>query len=74
VELYRSDTGRLSILLGRQLLRKPDWVQRVVRQLGINVEWPVQYSCGKSNVGSSIYKSRLLFFMYLLYQVLVARI
>jgi 2,4-dienoyl-CoA reductase-like NADH-dependent reductase (Old Yellow Enzyme family) len=31
------------VLLARQLLRDPYWPLRAARELGVEVEWPVQY-------------------------------
>ena len=31
------------VLVGRQFLREPEWVFRVAHNLGVEVQWPVQY-------------------------------
>lgn len=43
-----------AILVGRQLMREPEWVLRVAHRLGVEVQWPVQFSRGKFLPGSTI--------------------
>ena len=42
------------VLVARQFLREPEWVLRVAYRLGINVQWPSQYSRGQFVKGSKI--------------------
>jgi 2,4-dienoyl-CoA reductase-like NADH-dependent reductase (Old Yellow Enzyme family) len=43
-----------AILVGRQIMREPEWVLRVAHRLGVEVQWPVQYDRGKFLPGSRI--------------------
>jgi 2,4-dienoyl-CoA reductase-like NADH-dependent reductase (Old Yellow Enzyme family) len=31
------------VLVARQFMREPEWVLRVAWQLGVEVQWPVQF-------------------------------
>lgn len=42
------------ILIGRQLMREPEWVLRVAYRLGVDIQWPVQFHRGKFLRGSKI--------------------
>ncbi|KAF2275410.1 FMN-linked oxidoreductase [Westerdykella ornata] len=44
-----------AILIGRQLLREPEWVLRVAFRLGVEVQWPLQFGfSGKFLKGSKV--------------------
>ncbi|KAF2191672.1 FMN-linked oxidoreductase [Zopfia rhizophila CBS 207.26] len=43
-----------AVLIGRQLMREPEWVLRVAYRLGVDVQWPVQFGRGKFSRGSRI--------------------
>lgn len=43
-----------AILVGRQLMREPEWVLRVAHRLDIEVQWPVQFGRGRFLKGSNI--------------------
>lgn len=35
------------ILAGRQFMKEPSWVLRVAQELGVKVQWPLQYQLGR---------------------------
>jgi 2,4-dienoyl-CoA reductase-like NADH-dependent reductase (Old Yellow Enzyme family) len=43
-----------AILIGRQLMREPEWVLRVAYRLGVDVQWPIQFGRGRFLKGSKI--------------------
>ncbi len=45
-EIVRNERADL-VGLGRELLRNPHWPLAAARELGVDVEWPVQYADGK---------------------------
>lgn len=45
-ELIEQGGADLAII-GRQLLREPHWTLRAARELGADVEWPLQYQRAK---------------------------
>jgi 2,4-dienoyl-CoA reductase-like NADH-dependent reductase (Old Yellow Enzyme family) len=42
------------VLVARQFLREPEWVLRVAHNLGVKVQWPLQYSRAPFPKGSKI--------------------
>jgi len=42
------------VFVARQFLREPEWVFRVAYRLGVQVQWPLQYSRGGFVKGSKI--------------------
>ncbi|KAF2114615.1 hypothetical protein BDV96DRAFT_577113 [Lophiotrema nucula] len=52
--LEGSEISADAILIGRQLMREPEWVLRVAFRLGVDVQWPVQFGRGRFLQGSKI--------------------
>ncbi|KAF2203769.1 NADH oxidase, partial [Delitschia confertaspora ATCC 74209] len=45
--LEGADPSADAVLIGRQLMREPEWVLRVAYRLGVDVQWPLQFGRGK---------------------------
>jgi len=45
-EILNNDRADL-IFLARELLRNPYWALKAAKELGDNIEWPVQYQRSK---------------------------
>ncbi|KAH8593478.1 NADPH dehydrogenase [Bisporella sp. PMI_857] len=42
------------VLVGRQFLRDPSWILNVAAQMGVDVQWPLQYKLGKPGTTSRL--------------------
>lgn len=45
--LQAEDPAGDVVLIGRQFLKEPSWVLRAAEELGVKIQWPVQYQLGR---------------------------